>query len=48
MKIFSIILFFVLESIASTSFANCLFQLNAGDMLECITMEGNGDLSYRE
>ncbi len=48
MKILLITLFFVLASITSTSFANCPSQLNAGDMLECITMEGNGDISCRE
>ncbi len=46
MKILSITLFAVLASITSTSFANCPSQLSADDMLECITMEGNDDLSY--
>ena len=39
MKIFLIILFFVLASITSTLFAKCPSQLNTGDMLECIMVE---------
>ncbi len=48
MKILSITLFAVLASITTTSFANCPLQLNADDMHECIMMEGNDDLNYRE
>ncbi len=48
MRILLITLFAVLASITSTSFANCPPQLSAGDMLECITVEGNDDLSYQE
>ncbi len=35
-------------SISGTASAECPSQLTADNMHECIMMEGNGDLSYRE
>ncbi len=48
MKILSITLFAVSASVTATSFAACPSQLSADDMHECIMMEGNDDLGYRE
>ncbi|VAW91943.1 hypothetical protein MNBD_GAMMA22-2539 [hydrothermal vent metagenome] len=47
-KLLSITLFIVSASIITTSFASCPSQLKPDNMHECIMMEGNDDLSYRE
>ena len=48
MKLLSITLFAASISISATSFATCPSGLTADDMHECIMMEGNDDLDYRE
>ncbi len=48
MKLLSIALFSASISVTSTSFAECPSRLTADDMHECIMMEGNGDLVYKE
>ncbi len=48
MKILLSVLYATLISIATTSFAECPSHLNVDDMHECIMMEGNGDIDYRE
>ncbi len=48
MKLLSITLFAASISVTATSFAECPSRLTANDMHECIMMEGNDDLDYRE
>jgi len=48
MKLLSITLFAASISVTATSFAACPSRLTADDMHECVMMEGNGDLDYRE
>lgn len=48
MQLLSIILFALSISITTASFAECPSQLSSDDIHECIMMEGNDDLDYRE
>lgn len=53
MKLISTVAFIPVMTIIATSmpgitYAQCPSKLTADDMHECIMMEGNGDLNYRE
>ncbi len=48
MKLISTIVYIASMGINGAASAECPSQLSAENMHECVMMEGNGDLSYRE